>query len=178
MPTESRNTICHSELGFWRLGKRTHSGGVGPTAWCIYVMLVPWIPAQARGIQQKLIADLTIKSSMREESFEGKRNGITLNIMLHVTEKFQRMAMVHLFDYLVENTNPNDGKTSMDVMWTYFGRWRILACLKSMEIVGFAHLNRFPKVSAARYDGLTVAWEWCALERSNLDTCPGILWSQ
>ena len=82
-----------------------------------YVMCA-WIP-HASGKFSKADADRAIKVF----NAGGKvlaANGITFKYHVHGYE-FQPYGQGTLFDYLVENTDPNYVSLQMDVMWTHFG---------------------------------------------------------
>jgi sugar phosphate isomerase/epimerase len=82
-----------------------------------YVMCA-WIP-HARGQFSKADADRAIKV-FNAGGKVLKENGITFKYHVHGYE-FQPYGSGTLFDYLVENTDPDYVSLQMDVMWTHFG---------------------------------------------------------
>ncbi|MCE2776315.1 MAG: sugar phosphate isomerase/epimerase [Algoriphagus sp.] len=82
-----------------------------------YVMCA-WIP-HAKGQFSKADADRAIKA-FNAGGKVLKENGITFKYHVHGYE-FQPYGSGTLFDYLVENTDPNYVSLQMDVMWTHFG---------------------------------------------------------
>jgi len=82
-----------------------------------YVMCA-WIPHD-RGAFSKENADRAIKA-FNEGGKVLKENGIIFKYHVHGYE-FQPYEEGTLFDYLVENTDPEYVSLQMDVMWTHFG---------------------------------------------------------
>lgn len=82
-----------------------------------YVMCA-WIPHD-RGAFSKENADRAIKA-FNEGGKVLKENGIIFKYHVHGYE-FQPFEDGTLFDYMVENTDPEYVSLQMDVMWTHFG---------------------------------------------------------
>lgn len=82
-----------------------------------YVMCA-WIPHN-RGAFSKENADRAIKA-FNEGGKVLKENGIIFKYHVHGYE-FQPYEDGTLFDYMVENTDPEYVSLQMDVMWTHFG---------------------------------------------------------
>jgi len=81
-------------------------------------VMCAWIP-HAKGQFSKADADRAIKA-FNAGGKVLKENGITFKYHVHGYE-FQPYGSGTLFDYLVENTDPNYVSLQMDVMWTHFG---------------------------------------------------------
>jgi len=136
-----------------------------------YVMCA-WIPHK-RGEFSKADADRAIKV-FNEGGKVLKENGITFKYHVHGYE-FQPYANGTLFDYLVENTNPEDVKLQMDVMWTYFGGGDPVALLKKYGNRWVSlHLKDFRKGAPQDMTGLTGPENDVPLGTGQLDF-PGIL---
>lgn len=117
-----------------------------------YVM-VAWIPHK-RGEFSKADADRAIKV-FNEGGKVLKENGITFKYHVHGYE-FQPYGNGTLFDYLVKNTNPEDVKLQMDVMWTHFGGGDPAALLKKYGDRWVSlHLKDFRKGAPRDMTGLT-----------------------
>jgi sugar phosphate isomerase/epimerase len=103
-----------------------------------------------------------------------KENGIIFKYHVHGYE-FQPYEKGTLFDYLVENTNPEDVKLQMDVMWTYFGGVDPVALLKKYGNRWISlHLKDFRKGAPQDMTGLTGPENDVPLGTGQLDI-PGIL---
>ena len=136
-----------------------------------YVMCA-WIPHK-RGEFSKTDADRAIKV-FNEGGKVLKENGITLKYHVHGYE-FQPYGKGTLFDYLVENTNSEDVKLQMDVMWTYFGGGDPVALLKKYGNRWVSlHLKDFRKGAPQDMTGLTGPENDVPLGTGQLDF-PGIL---
>jgi sugar phosphate isomerase/epimerase len=136
-----------------------------------YVMCA-WIPHK-RGEFSKADADRAIKV-FNEGGKVLKENGITLKYHVHGYE-FQPYGKGTLFDYLVENTNSEDVKLQMDVMWTYFGGGDPVALLKKYGNRWVSlHLKDFRKGAPQDMTGLTGPENDVPLGTGQLDF-PGIL---
>jgi sugar phosphate isomerase/epimerase len=136
-----------------------------------YVM-VAWIPHK-RGEFSKADADRAIKA-FNEGGKVLKENGITFKYHVHGYE-FQPYGSGTLFDYLVENTNPDYVKLQMDVMWTHFGGGDPVALLKKYDNRWVSlHLKDFRKGAPKDMTGLTGHENDVPLGMGELDI-PGIL---
>jgi sugar phosphate isomerase/epimerase len=136
-----------------------------------YVM-VAWIPHK-RGEFSKADADRAIKV-FNEGGKVLKENGITFKYHVHGYE-FQPYGNGTLFDYLVENTNPEYVKLQMDVMWTYFGGGDPVTLLKKYGNRWVSlHLKDFRKGAPQDMTGLTGPENDVPLGTGQLDI-PGIL---
>jgi sugar phosphate isomerase/epimerase len=117
-----------------------------------YVMCA-WIPHK-RGEFSKVDADRAIKA-FNEGGKVLKENGITFKYHVHGYE-FQPFGKSTLFDYLVENTDPNYVSLQMDVMWTHFGGGDPEALLKKYGKRWVSlHLKDFRKGAPKDMTGLT-----------------------
>jgi len=136
-----------------------------------YVMCA-WIPHN-RGEFSKADADRAIKV-FNEGGKVLKENGITFKYHVH-GYKFQPYGKGTLFNYLVENTNPDDVKLQMDVMWTYFGGGDPVALLKKYGNRWVSLLLKdFRKGASRDMTGLTGPENDVPLGEGELDI-PGIL---
>jgi len=117
-----------------------------------YVMCA-WIP-HARGQFSKSDADRAIKV-FNAGGKVLKENGITFKYHVHGYE-FQPYGNGTLFDYLVENTDPNYVSLQMDVMWTHFGGGDPAGLLKKYGKRWVSlHLKDFRKGAPKDMTGLT-----------------------
>ena len=136
-----------------------------------YVMCA-WIPHK-RGQFSKEDADRAIKV-FNESGKVLKENGITFKYHVHGYE-FQPFEDETLFEYLVENTNPEYVKLQMDVMWTHFGGGDPVALLKKYGDRWVSlHLKDFRKGASKDMTGLTGPENDVPLGIGELDI-PGIL---
>lgn len=136
-----------------------------------YVMCA-WIPHK-RGEFAKADADRAIKV-FNEGGKVLKENGITFKYHVHGYE-FQPYEKGTLFNYLVENTNPENVKLQMDVMWTHFGGGDPVALLKKYGKRWVSlHLKDFRKGAPRDMTGLTGPENDVPLGEGELDI-PGIL---
>ncbi|MFC3878694.1 sugar phosphate isomerase/epimerase family protein [Algoriphagus namhaensis] len=136
-----------------------------------YVMCA-WIPHK-RGQFSKEDADRAIKV-FNEGGKVLKENGITFKYHVHGYE-FQPYEDATLFEYLVENTNPEYVKLQMDVMWTHFGGGDPVALLKKYGNRWVSlHLKDFRKGAPKDMTGLTGPENDVPLGTGELDI-PGIL---
>ena len=136
-----------------------------------YVMCA-WIP-HAKGQFSKADADRAIKAF----NAGGKvleENGITFKYHVHGYE-FQPYGSGTLFDYLVENTDPNYVSLQMDVMWTHFGGGDPVGLLKKYGKRWVSlHLKDFRKGAPKDMTGGTGPENDVPLGEGELDF-PGIL---
>lgn len=117
-----------------------------------YVMCA-WIPHQ-RGQFSKEDADRAIKA-FNEGGKVLKENGITFKYHVHGYE-FQPYENGTLFDYLVQNTDPEYVSLQMDVMWTHFGGGDPAGLLKKYGDRWVSlHLKDFKKGAPKDMTGLT-----------------------
>lgn len=117
-----------------------------------YVMCA-WIP-HAKGQFSKTDADRAIKA-FNAGGKVLKENGITFKYHVHGYE-FQPHGSGTLFDYLVENTDPNYVSLQMDVMWTHFGGGDPAGLLKKYGKRWVSlHLKDFRKGALKDMTGLT-----------------------
>jgi sugar phosphate isomerase/epimerase len=117
-----------------------------------YVMCA-WIP-HASGKFSKADADRAIKV-FNSGGKVLKENGITFKYHVHGYE-FQPYGSGTLFDYLVENTDPNFVSLQMDVMWTHFGGGDPAGLLKKYGKRWVSlHLKDFRKGAPKDMTGLT-----------------------
>ncbi|MFZ9234707.1 MAG: sugar phosphate isomerase/epimerase family protein [Algoriphagus sp.] len=136
-----------------------------------YVMCA-WIP-HARGQFSKADADRAIKV-FNEGGKVLKENGITFKYHVHGYE-FQPYGSGTLFDYLVENTNPDYVSLQMDVMWTHFGGGDPVGLLKKYGKRWVSlHLKDFRKGAPKDMTGGTGPENDVPLGEGELDF-PGIL---
>ena len=136
-----------------------------------YVMCA-WIP-HARGQFSKADADRAIKA-FNAGGKVLKENGITFKYHVHGYE-FQPYGSGTLFDYLVENTDPNYVSLQMDVMWTHFGGGDPVGLLKKYGKRWVSlHLKDFRKGAPKDMTGLTGPENDVPLGEGELDF-PGIL---
>ncbi|MHA7130116.1 sugar phosphate isomerase/epimerase family protein [Algoriphagus namhaensis] len=136
-----------------------------------YVMCA-WIPHK-RGQFSKADADRAIKV-FNEGAKILQENGITFKYHVHGYE-FQPYEDETLFEYLVENTNPEYVKLQMDVMWTHFGGGDPVALLKKYGDRWVSlHLKDFRKGAPKDMTGLTGPENDVPLGTGELDI-PGIL---
>lgn len=136
-----------------------------------YVMCA-WIP-HARGQFSKSDADRAIKA-FNAGGKVLKENGITFKYHVHGYE-FQPYGSGTLFDYLVENTDPNYVSLQMDVMWTHFGGGDPVGLLKKYGKRWVSlHLKDFRKGAPKDMTGLTGPENDVPLGEGELDF-PGIL---
>jgi sugar phosphate isomerase/epimerase len=136
-----------------------------------YVMCA-WIP-HARGQFSKADADRAIKA-FNAGGKVLKENGITFKYHVHGYE-FQPYGSGTLFDYLVENTDPNFVSLQMDVMWTHFGGGDPVGLLKKYGKRWVSlHLKDFRKGAPKDMTGLTGPENDVPLGEGELDF-PGIL---
>ncbi len=136
-----------------------------------YVMCA-WIP-HARGQFSKADADRAIKV-FNAGGKVLKENGITFKYHVHGYE-FQPYGSGTLFDYLVENTNPDYVSLQMDVMWTHFGGGDPVGLLKKYGKRWVAlHLKDFRKGAPKDMTGGTGPENDVPLGEGELDF-PGIL---
>ncbi len=136
-----------------------------------YVMCA-WIP-HARGQFSKADADRAIKV-FNEGGKVLKENGITFKYHVHGYE-FQPYGSGTLFDYLVENTDPNYVSLQMDVMWTHFGGGDPVGLLKKYGKRWVSlHLKDFRKGAPKDMTGRTGPENDVPLGEGELDF-PGIL---
>ncbi len=136
-----------------------------------YVMCA-WIP-HARGQFSKADADRAIKV-FNAGGKVLKENGITFKYHVHGYE-FQPYGSGTLFDYLVENTNPDYVSLQMDVMWTHFGGGDPVGLLKKYGKRWVSlHLKDFRKGAPKDMTGLTGPENDVPLGEGELDF-PGIL---
>lgn len=136
-----------------------------------YVMCA-WIP-HARGQFSKADADRAIKV-FNAGGKVLKENGITFKYHVHGYE-FQSYGSGTLFDYLVENTDPNFVSLQMDVMWTHFGGGDPVGLLKKYGKRWVSlHLKDFRKGAPKDMTGLTGPENDVPLGEGELDF-PGIL---
>ncbi|MCM0042324.1 MAG: sugar phosphate isomerase/epimerase [Algoriphagus sp.] len=136
-----------------------------------YVMCA-WIP-HARGQFSKADADRAIKA-FNAGGKVLKENGITFKYHVHGYE-FQPYGQGTLFDYLVENTDPNYVSLQMDVMWTHFGGGDPVGLLKKYGKRWVSlHLKDFRKGAPKDMTGLTGPENDVPLGEGELDF-PGIL---
>lgn len=136
-----------------------------------YVMCA-WIP-HARGQFSKADADRAIKV-FNAGGKVLKENGITFKYHVHGYE-FQPYGSGTLFDYLVENTDPNYVSLQMDVMWTHFGGGDPVGLLKKYGKRWVSlHLKDFRKGAPKDMTGLTGPENDVPLGEGELDF-PGIL---
>jgi sugar phosphate isomerase/epimerase len=136
-----------------------------------YVMCA-WIP-HARGQFTKADADRAIKV-FNEGGKVLKENGITFKYHVHGYE-FQPYGSGTLFDYLVENTNPDYVSLQMDVMWTHFGGGDPVGLLKKYGKRWVSlHLKDFRKGAPKDMTGGTGPENDVPLGEGELDF-PGIL---
>ena len=136
-----------------------------------YVMCA-WIP-HARGQFSKADADRAIKA-FNAGGKVLKENGITFKYHVHGYE-FQPYGSGTLFDYLVENTDPNYVSLQMDVMWTHFGGGDPVGLLKKYGKRWVSlHLKDFRKGAPKDMTGGTGPENDVPLGEGELDF-PGIL---
>lgn len=136
-----------------------------------YVMCA-WIPHK-RGEFSKADADRAIQV-FNAGGKVLKENGITFKYHVHGYE-FQPYQDATLFEYLVENTNPEHVKLQMDVMWTHFGGGDPVALLKKYGDRWVSlHLKDFRKGAPKDMTGLTGPENDVPLGTGELDI-PGIL---
>lgn len=136
-----------------------------------YVM-VAWIPHKL-GEFNKENADRAIKA-FNEGGKVLRENGLTFKYHVHGYE-FQPYGNGTLFDYLVENTDPNYVSLQMDVMWTHFGGGDPVALLKKYNKRWVSlHLKDFRKGAPKDMTGLTGPENDVHLGEGELDF-PGIL---
>lgn len=136
-----------------------------------YVMCA-WIP-HAKGQFSKADADRAIKA-FNAGGKVMKENGITFKYHVHGYE-FQPYGSGTLFDYLVENTDPNYVSLQMDVMWTHFGGGDPVGLLKKYGKRWVSlHLKDFRKGAPKDMTGLTGPENDVPLGEGELDF-PGIL---
>lgn len=136
-----------------------------------YVMCA-WIPHK-RGEFSKADADRAIKV-FNEGGKVLKENGIIFKYHVHGYE-FQPYGEDTLFEYLVENTDPEYVKLQMDVMWTHFGGGDPVALLKKYGDRWVSlHLKDFRKGAPKDMTGLTGPENDVPLGTGELDI-PGIL---
>ncbi len=136
-----------------------------------YVMCA-WIP-HARGQFSKADADRAIKV-FNAGGKVLKENGITFKYHVHGYE-FQPYGSGTLFDYLVENTNPDYVSLQMDVMWTHFGGGDPVGLLKKYGKRWVSlHLKDFRKGAPKDMTGGTGPENDVPLGEGELDF-PGIL---
>ena len=136
-----------------------------------YVMCA-WIP-HAKGQFSKADADRAIKA-FNAGGKVLKENGITFKYHVHGYE-FQPYGSGTLFDYLVENTDPNYVSLQMDVMWTHFGGGDPVGLLKKYGKRWVSlHLKDFRKGAPKDMTGGTGPENDVPLGEGELDF-PGIL---
>lgn len=136
-----------------------------------YVMCA-WVPHK-RGEFNKENADNAIKV-FNEAGKVLKENGITFMYHVHGYE-FQPYEKGTLLNYLVENTNPENVKFQMDVMWTHFGGGDPVALLKKYGDRWVSlHLKDFRKGAPRDMTGGTGPENDVPLGEGELDI-PGIL---
>ena len=136
-----------------------------------YVMCA-WIP-HAREQFSKADADRAIKV-FNAGGKVLKENGITFKYHVHGYE-FQPYGSGTLFDYLVENTNPDYVSLQMDVMWTHFGGGDPVGLLKKYGKRWVSlHLKDFRKGAPKDMTGGTGPENDVPLGEGELDF-PGIL---
>jgi sugar phosphate isomerase/epimerase len=172
MLTDRGITIPATGTGFEDLEKDPQAVADRAKALGVSYVMCAWIPHK-RGEFSKADADRAIKV-FNEGGKVLKENGITLKYHVHGYE-FQPYGNGTLFDYLVENTNPNDVKLQMDVMWTYFGGGDPVALLKKYGNRWVSlHLKDFRKGAPQDMTGLTGPENDVPLGTGQLDI-PGIL---
>jgi sugar phosphate isomerase/epimerase len=136
-----------------------------------YVMCA-WIP-HAKGQFSKADADRAIKA-FNAGGKVLKENGITFKYHVHGYE-FQPYGSGTLFDYMVENTDPNYVSLQMDVMWTHFGGGDPVGLLKKYGKRWVSlHLKDFRKGAPKDMTGGTGPENDVPLGEGELDF-PGIL---
>ena len=135
-----------------------------------YVM-VAWLPHD--GDFTKTNADRAIKA-FNEGGKVLAENGITFKYHVHGYE-FQPYLEGTLFDYIVENTDPEYVSFQMDVMWTHFGGADPLVLLKKYGDRWVSlHLKDLRKGAPKDMTGLTGPENDVVLGTGELDL-PGIL---
>jgi sugar phosphate isomerase/epimerase len=136
-----------------------------------YVMCA-WIP-HAGGQFSKADADRAIQV-FNAGGKVLKENGITFKYHVHGYE-FQPYGSGTLFDYLVENTDPDYVSLQMDVMWTHFGGGDPVGLLKKYGKRWVSlHLKDFRKGAPKDMTGGTGPENDVPLGEGELDF-PGIL---